>query len=176
VSDDERTPQGTARINSERFDTELAAVWYAANYYYEASFRRGGEYIGVVFRDADGRYGLTVRSDGGFSGAKVRVFDVPHGTVPTAVWHTHVPYTSGKADPLERVFLLLMTTFDLGWDEFSGGDRMLAENATQISRRAWGHSIAIYLVTASLIRRYRPGARIPEKSWPKAMPSGMTGT
>ena len=30
MSDDQRTPAGTARVNSERFDTELAAVWYAA--------------------------------------------------------------------------------------------------------------------------------------------------
>jgi hypothetical protein len=31
MSDSARTPQRTARVNSERFDTELAAVWFAAN-------------------------------------------------------------------------------------------------------------------------------------------------
>jgi hypothetical protein len=49
MSDSENTPQGTARINSERFETQLATVWFAANYYYEASYRHGREYIGVVF-------------------------------------------------------------------------------------------------------------------------------
>src|SRR5262249_28751835 len=83
MSDSEPTPRGTARVNSERFSTELAAVWYAANYYYQSSYKRGREYIGSVFRQADGKYGVTVRSDGGFAQSTIRIGDVPRGAIPT---------------------------------------------------------------------------------------------
>ena len=172
MSDSERTPWGSARVNSERFQTELAAVWYAANYYYAASYHRGAEYIGVVFRGRDKRFGITVRNDGGFIASRVKIGDVPRGTVPTAVWHTHVPSSSAKTFEGE-VFLTLLTSFDMDWNKFSSADRELAENATAVSMKLFGRPISIYLVTDRLIRRYRPGARIPERTWSKEPPSSF---
>ena len=172
MSDHERTPERTARVNSERFASELAAVWYAANFYYAVSQRHGREYIGVVFRTPAGKYGFTVRGDGGFLGAKVRIADVPVGTVPTAVWHTHI-----KVPPTEsievQVLMNLLTAFDLGYDQFSGTDRNLADRATAYSLRKYGHPISIYLATATVIRRYRPGSGRPEQSWGKEPPGQM---
>lgn len=172
MSDHEYTPQGTARINSEKFDTELAAVWYAANYYYQASYRRGREYIGVVFREPSGKFGITVRGDGGFAGSKVRIGDVPRGAIPTAVWHTHIPSTAGNISAAGQVLMLLLTSFDMGWDEFSDNDKKLSDDASKISLRLWGHRIPIYLVTATMIKRYR-GTDLPDKVWPKDPPSRM---
>lgn len=172
MSDDQKTPQGTARINSERFETELAAVWYAANYYYQSSYNHGREYIGVVFRESEGNFGLTVRGDGGFAGAKVRIGDIPKGTIPMAVWHTHIPSTAGKLSTAGQILMLLMTSFDLGWDEFSGKDQKLSDDASKVSLRIWGHRIPIYLVTSTLIKRYR-GPNLPDKIWHKDPPSQM---
>ena len=172
MSDSERTPQGSARVNSERFETELAAVWYAANYYYESSYRRGGEYIGVVFLDADGKYGITVRGDGGFAGSKVRIHDVPRGTAPMAVWHTHIPCTAGETDAIVKILLCLATTLDAGWDTFSSEDRKLSDDASKWSVPAYGRRFPIYLVTATQIKRYR-GEKYPEMVWRKDPPSRM---
>jgi len=172
MSDNELTPQRTARINSERFNTELEAVWYAANYYYKTSYQRGREYIGVVFREPNGRFGITVRGDGVCFQTKVRVGDVPNGTKPTAVWHTHIPSTACATSFEGKVFMLLLTSFDFDWDEFSGDDRALSDNASKISIKRWGHRIPIYLVTATMIKRYR-GNNLPDKVWHKDAPSQM---
>jgi hypothetical protein len=163
MSDNQRTPQGTARVNSERFDAELAAVWYAANQYYTASFRGAREYIGVVFKDAAGQYGITVRGDGNYFHSKVRIGDVPKKTTPVAVWHTHVN-SSAFEDPAAQVIASLISSFDMDWDEFSGDDTALADNTTKALQR----SFPIYLVTPTVIRRYRPGSEV--KSWPKDPP------
>jgi len=174
MSDNQKTPRKTARVNSERFDTELEAVWYAANYYNKASYQHLSEYIGVVFRENYGqhKYGITVRGDGDFFQSKVSIGDVPHGTEPVAVWHTHVPSCAAK-DPLAQVLLYLFTTGDADWDEFSGTDRTLADKATKAARKLFHHGISIYMVTPTIIKRYRPGARHPEQSWQKQPPQHM---
>jgi hypothetical protein len=174
-SDSERTPQGTARVNSRRFDTELAAVWYAANYYYEASWNRGREYIGVVFYDPSAnesdRYGITVNGNGGFGSTKVRIGDVPRGTIPRAVWHTHISLRAGVHDPWAfAVASLIDLVEDLELANFSGDDRTLSNDASQISVKRWGHRIPIYLATATVIKRYSH-PKWPEKHWNKAPPS-----
>jgi hypothetical protein len=172
MSDSERTPQRTARVNSERFDTELAAVWYAANYYYETSYRGDREYIGVVFREPNWKFGLTVRGDGAHSESKARIGDVPPGTVPTAVWHTHLPASAGNASDAAKLITLILSTFDLGWDEFSGNDTTLSDDASKVSLTRWGHRIPIYLVTAAVIKKYR-GPHLTERVWSKPAPSRM---
>ena len=172
MSDSERTPQRTARINSERFDTELAAVWYAANYYYETSYRRDREYIGVVFREESGKYGLTVRGDGAHAESKVRIGDVPLGTIPTAVWHTHLPSSAGSASDIAKAIMLIISSFDLGWDEFSDNDTKLSDGASRVSLARWGHRIPIYLVTAAVIKRYR-GPHLNDQVWSKPAPGRM---
>ena len=172
MSDNRRTPQGTARVNSERFDTELAAVWYAANYYYEVSERSGREYIGVVFRDGSNKFGITVRGDGGFTSSTVRIGDVPTGTVPTAVWHTH-PAVPSTASLGSKIVLGLLGVGLLD-DDFSSADIALADRATVASRRLFGHPISIYLATATVIKRYRPGLANPEKTWGKEPPARMS--
>lgn len=172
MSDSERTPQRTARINSERFDTELAAVWYAANYYYETSYRRDREYIGVVFREPNWKFGLTVRGDGSHSESKVRIGDIPLGTIPTAVWHTHLPASAGNASDAAKLITWIISSFDLGWDEFSGNDTKLSDDASKVGLTRWGHRIPIYLVTATMIKKYR-GPHLAERVWSKPAPSRM---
>jgi hypothetical protein len=154
MSDSERTPQRTARINSERFDTELAAVWYAANYYYETSYRRDREYIGVVFREPNWKFGLTVRGDGSHSESKVRIGDIPLGTIPTAVWHTHLPASAGNASDAAKLITWIISSFDLGWDEFSGNDTKLSDDASKVGLTRWAHLIPFYLVTQTFIKMY----------------------
>jgi hypothetical protein len=172
MSDSERTPQRTARINSERFDTELAAVWYAANYYDESSYHRDREYIGVVFREPNWKFGLTVRGDGSHSESKVRIGDVPLGTVPTAVWHTHLPASAGNASDAAKLITWIISSFDLGWDEFSAKDTTLSNDASTGSLERWGQRIPIYLVTATVIKKYR-GPHLAERVWSKPAPSRM---
>lgn len=179
MSDSDPTPLGTARINSERFDTELAAVWYAANYYYESSFRRAREYIGVVFRQADGKYGITVRNldeNSTWRGSAVRIGDVPRGTVPMACWHTHVPCDAGDSkhgiSGSTKFLRCIASSLDLAWDEFSSADYSLSDENSKKTLKIWGHRFPIYLITATEIKRYR-GTAFPEKSWKKDPPSRM---
>ena len=168
MSDDQRTPGGTARVNSERFDTELAAVWYAANYYYEASYLRKREYTGVVFRDGE-KFGITVRSDGTSSHAHPTP-DVPRGTTIMAIWHTHLPASmSGKHPAANQIYKLLLK-------EFTG--EILEHSISQDDHNTWaewthkfGRLIPVYLVTAKIIKRYS-GPR-HEKVWVKDPPSRM---
>jgi hypothetical protein len=171
MSDSEPTPRGTARVNSERFPTELAAVWYAANYYYQSSYKRGREYIGSVFRQADGKYGVTVRSDGGFAQSTIRIGDVPRGAIPTAVWHTHIPSSAMAKTTFGQILMAILTTGDADWDQFSDADRDMVDKASEVSREVWGQPISMYLCTATVIRRYRPGLAQPDKSWDKDPPS-----
>lgn len=173
MSDSERTPQRTARVNSERFDSELAAVWYAANYYYETSHRRDREYIGVVFREPNWKFGLTVRGDGSHAESTVRIGDVPQGTIPTAVWHTHLPASGGSASDAAELITWIVSSFDLGWDESSGSDTQLSDDASKLSlKRRRGHRIPIYLVTSTVIKKYR-GPDLAERVWSKPASSRM---
>jgi hypothetical protein len=159
--------QRTARLNTERFPTELAAVWYAANYYYGASFNSDHEYTGVVFR-VPGEvpsYGITVRSDGTFAHSWNRVSDVPSGTIPVAVWHTHLPADAGPGSADGKLLRWFLTGFDFGWDEFSGDD----EKASDKESANRGYRLPWYLITDTVIKRYSgPGQY---KNWPKAPPS-----
>ena len=170
MSDDQSTPLNSARVNTERFDTELAAVWYAANYYYETSLHRRREYCGVVFREQSGRVGITVRSDGTASHATVRP-DVPVGSIPIAVWHTHLPAAmSGENPGLNYLYSVAYKAL-LGVkleEEFSDNDKNFARTWT----RKFGRSIPIYLVTATVIKRYG-GMDGAEGVWAKDLPSRM---
>jgi hypothetical protein len=162
MSDNQKTPRKTARVNSERFNTELEAVWYAANYYNKVSYQHLGEYIGVVFRENYGqrKYGITVRGDGDFFQSKVSIGDVPHGTEPIAVWHTHVPSCAAK-DPIAQVLLYLFTTGDADWDQFSGADRTLADKATKAARKLFTTAFpSIWLL------RLSSGDTVPERAMP----------
>ena len=174
MSDSERTPQGTARINSERFETELEAVWYAANYYYEASYRRMREYGGVVFREGE-KFGITVRIGmasraGVASGIRITP-DVPPRTMAKAIWHTHLPASmSGDTPGLNALYarLLKELTGEILEHQYSPDD----QNTQAAWTRDFGRVIPIYLVTANIIERYvGPG---PIRGvWAKDPPSRM---
>jgi hypothetical protein len=168
MSDDQRTPAGTARVNSERFHTELEAVWYAANYYYESSYLRKREYTGIVFQDGE-KVGITVRGDGTSSHAYPTA-DVPHGTTPLAIWHTHLPASmSGEYPALNQLYALLLRelTGEILEHTFSTDDH----NTWVLWTRKFGRLIPVYLVTAKIIKRYTGPNR--DKVWVKDPPSRM---
>jgi hypothetical protein len=168
MSDDQRTPAGTARVNSERFDTELAAVWYAANYYYQTSYLRKREYTGVVFQDGE-KFGITVRGDGTSSHAYPTA-DVPSGTIPMAIWHTHLPASmSGEYPALNQLYALLLKelTGEILEHQVSKDDH----NTWVLWTRKFGRLIPVYLVTAKIIKRYSGPNQ--EKVWVKDPPSRM---
>src|SRR5947207_3107218 len=84
-------------------DTELGAVWYAANQYYESSFIAGVEYVGLVFKRSDGKYVVTAHRGNSLFDCEVPPDQVP-GANPVAIWHSHVPLAriddSGELDGL----------------------------------------------------------------------------
>jgi hypothetical protein len=160
------------------FETELATVWFCANYYYQASFNARREYNGVVFKQPSGKFGSTIRRDGTFSESRVRATDAPPGSDIVAAWHTHLPYTAlgqkiqGKisaGDVLEA----LSTASGAGYEGFSDADKKLAETGDENAKKIFGHGFAYYLVTATLIRRYAPSRSPDYKDWPKDPPSKM---
>jgi len=170
MSDDQRTPAGTARVNSERFDTQLEAVWYAANYYYQASYLRKREYTGVVFQDGE-KFGLTVRGDGTSSHAHPTA-DVPLGTIPMAIWHTHLPASmSGEYPALNQLYALLLKalTGEILEHSFSPNDK----NTFVLWTLKFGRPIPVYLVTAHIIKRYTGPKPQQDKMWLKDPPSRM---
>ena len=164
-------------VNPKEFDTELAAVWYAANYYYKESYLRGGETTGVLFQKPNTKFSFTVRQEGGFHSSAVKWSDVPknQGFEITAAWHTHVPGT--RACQLNGIgagiACLLFTLTDSVFGEFrsfSPEDRVnVADHATKVLERP----VSFYLITADMIKRYTPGK--PEKTWKKDIPSRMKG-
>lgn len=164
-------------INPREFDTELQAVWFAANYYYEASFRRRKEYSGVVFQKPNGKFSLTIRRDGQFHQSKVRIDDAPADGDLRAIWHTHIPYTQlSNNDDIKIIALALESIEDLlggGFENFSTADKRMAEDLTQQSLKIVRRRFPIYLITASVIKRYTPGAKTPEKTWSKEPPGKM---
>jgi hypothetical protein len=163
------------------FETELATVWFCANYYYQASYKARREYCGVVFKQPSGKFGSTIRRDGNFSESRIRTTDVPlrGGNDIVAAWHTHLPYTAlgqkveGKlgGDILE----IISAALGASYEDFSSADKRLAQTADQKAKEIFGHGFAFYLVTATLIRRYAPSRSPDYKAWPKDPPSKMRG-
>lgn len=70
-------------VNPHQASSELAAVWYAANYCYKVSFTRRVEYVGWVFQRPNGTFGVTVRS--GFWKTSIPVIS----TSIVLRWHQH---------------------------------------------------------------------------------------
>jgi hypothetical protein len=163
-------------VNPKEFDTELAAVWYAASYYYKESYVRGGETTGVLFKKPNGKYGFTVRMDGGFHTSRIRWSDVPNKQrcEITAAWHTHVPGTRacqihGAGAAIACLLFSLTDGMLQEFRSFSREDRGVADWASDQT----GRDISFYLITADMIKRYRPGK--PDKMWKKDIPSRMGG-
>ncbi|WP_137124714.1 DUF4329 domain-containing protein [Roseomonas sp. HF4] len=162
-------------VNDHESETELGAVWYAANYYYEASYRSGREYGGLVFRRPNGMFSVTVRKGTWDSlNYKNATADVPAGGVPVAMWHTHLPGSAarGVSEGTRTVLAvgdLLGDLFGMGYDDFSDGDMDLARRATAARQ----HNFPIYLATATVIKRFSPRAKEQIQVWKKPPPSGM---
>jgi len=162
-------------VNDHESDTELGAAWYAANYYYEASFRAGREYGGLVFRRPNGKYSVTIRKGTWDSlNFKHALADMPADCVAVAMWHTHLPGSAARnVSEGTRTFLvvgdLLGDIFGMGYDDFSDGDMDLARRATA----ARNHNFPIYLATATVIKRFSPRAKDQIQVWKKPPPSGM---
>lgn len=163
-------------VNPHEAPTELAAAWYAANYYYKASFLKRKEYAGWIFKKPNGKFGLTVRVGSGFDRAAAIVEDVPQdrGGVPTAIWHTHLPYDALAEEDIAKIFARALDelggVFGVGWEDFSAQDIKLSRAWTEVGLKKLGRKISIYLVTATLIKRFTPGASPQIKSWPKDPP------
>jgi hypothetical protein len=171
MSDDQATPLNSARVNSERFPSELGAVWYAANFYYEASLRRTVEYCGVVFRDnKSGQFGITVRR--GHDPGKVTIIpDVPASTIPVAVWHTHLPAAKSSHYPAANVLYsyIYEAMYGVTLEEvFSDADKDLSKDWS----KKFSRPIPIYLVTGTVIKRFNPTGGLNGR-WQKDLPSRM---
>ncbi len=177
-------------VNDSEWSTELEAVWYAANFYYGVSQRKTIEYGGIVFLKPNGKYGLTVRNgyldkagkfhSNAFDGSMIRFGDTPQGATPVAVWHTHLPETLRAGNLLGTLLELagaMLGAVDerlgMSYQHFSDADRGIAENASKISTKGGGPQIPIYLVTATLIKRYSPMSPKPFKEWPKDPPGNL---
>jgi hypothetical protein len=164
-------------VNPKEFDTQLAAVWFAANYYYKESYLRGGETTGVLFKRPNGKHSFTVRQEGGFKSAAVKWSDVPknQGFEITGAWHTHIPGSrfcqlNSVGAGIACVAFTLTDSLLGEFRTFSPEDRTdVADRAT----RVLGRPIPFYLLTADMIKRYTPGQ--PDKTWRKAIPSKMEG-
>jgi hypothetical protein len=162
-------------VNDHESDTELAAVWHAANYYYEASYRAGREYGGLVFRRPNGRFSVTIRK-GTFDALNFKdaTKDLPPACTPVAFWHTHLPGSAAK-DVSEgtRTLLglgdVLGDLFGMGYDDFSDNDMRLAVKATANIRR----NFPIYLVTETVIKRFSPRRSELIQVWRKPPPARM---
>lgn len=171
-------PMRNPHVNARECPTELAAVWYAANFYYQASYNRAIEYGGIVFKWPNGKFGVTVRR-GAFTHTQIHWEDQPEDAETAAIWHTHIPLTRAGSTPLRRdaleLFEFFSSVFEAGYEDFSPEDKALAEEATKAMQRISGtrQRIPIYLVTATVIKRYTPGATPPITEWSKKPPSRM---
>jgi hypothetical protein len=163
-------------VNPREFKTELEAVWFAANYYFAASFKARSEFGGVVFRKPNGKFGITIRTDGVIDHIDPRLEDVPGDCETMALWHTHLPIPrlrrplkdQATARTVERIDTLIGT----GQNNFSGDDKALADAATEAMKKITGDKNAVvpaYLVTDKLIKRYTPD--VGEESWDKEPPA-----
>jgi hypothetical protein len=162
------------RVNAHESDTELAAVWYAANYYYEASYDEGCEWGGAVFyKSATRKFSLTLRK-GAFGQLDFKDIekDVPDGAELRALWHTHLPADAMRGNNLLLGLNYLLTDVVVGYDEFStgaGGDTGLAQRKSAQLKR----NVPFYLVTATVIKRYSPLKTELNQTWHKPMPARM---
>ncbi len=172
------TPFGSLvdpNVDPHEFDTELAAVWYAANYYFETSYNARREFGGIVFRKPSGKYGLTIQRDGTADAIRYRGELAPPDAVAVAFWHTHVP-----KHPLYEAALTLLE--GKSWRDLSGDPDDPDDESEDIglirrlSKRArkmgYAHQmLSIYVVTDIQIQRYTPNARKPLATWAKSPPS-----
>jgi hypothetical protein len=162
------------KVNPEEAQTELGIVWYAANYYYEASFRAGREYGGLVFRRPTGTWSVTLRK-GSFDTLAWKDIhkDMPAGCWPAAYWHTHLPasaYRGGSGGGLLVALSdVLGSLVGQGFEDFSGGDIDSARKAAAVL----GRPFSIYLCTATLIKRWHSGRANNPQVWKKEPPSRM---
>jgi hypothetical protein len=151
-------------------DTELGAVWYAANQYYAASLRAGVEYVGVVFRRPDGKYVVTAHRGNSLFDCEVPPDRVP-GCEPVALWHTHIPLSriddSGELDGVAQAAEAVRTLFGGGMNDFSSADRGVADELTKRAQ----YPFSVYLITLMLIKRYTPGK--PDVQWSKDPPARL---
>jgi hypothetical protein len=131
-------------------------------------FFKGREYIGVVFRESQGRFGFTVRGDGGWSTSTVVVGDVPMGTKPVAVWHTHLSSMARRGSVEAKIVMKILTLDDQDWDKISTADKNLSDT----NSKDFGYRIPIYMVTPVAIKRYSGPNRL-ERVWSKPPPGGM---
>jgi hypothetical protein len=161
------------RVNAHESDTELAAVWYAANYYYEASYDEGCEWGGAVFKRSNAKFSLTLRK-GSFGHLDFKDIekDVPDGAVLRALWHTHLPADAMRGNDLLLGVNYLVTDLLFGYDDFStgaDGDTGLAERTSAKLER----NVPFYLVTATVIKRFSPLKTELNQTWHKPMPPRM---
>jgi len=157
------------------FKTELEAVWYCANYYYKESYDQGIEFGGVIFKRLDNTFGYTIRKNGGFGGTQINWSDAEvNNQKPTAAWHTHLPSEACdySQNLMCHVYGLNDLLFGRSYKHFSGNDLKLAERANVAGKKIYKQRIAIYLVTADIIRRYDP-EKGQEKYWEKKAPKNM---
>lgn len=162
-------------VSDRVWPTELAAVWFAANFFYQASFKRQKEFIGWVFKRPDGTFGISEPNVGTFERAKPPEGGVPEDADVVAVWHTHIPLTvtrMGKVFGLLSEALGAMTTGS--FEDFSEDDRDMARDFTEVGLKKAGHRVPIYLITATRIKRFTPGLKREEKSWAKEPPGRMS--
>lgn len=162
-------------VNPYESPTELAAAWYAANYYYEASWRSAREYGGLIFRRPNGNFSVTIRK-GRFDALGWQGIgkDMPSGCRPMAYWHTHLPAEAAKnLSVSEQLVLAISDLFGeylgSGYEDLSGTDIEAAENAAKVL----GYPFAIYMATATVIKRYTTGRVNQPQVWKKDPPSGM---
>jgi hypothetical protein len=162
-------------VNERECKTELEAVWFASNYYYEASWRSQKEYGGVVFKRSNGSFGVTIRK-GNFDSLNFKdcLKDMPAGATAKALWHTHLPETvRPNVSEGARSFLSFSESFGslfgFGFEDFSSADEKLAERVS----RATKNNFPIYLVTAKIIKRYSPLRSELIQTWAKPPPPGL---
>jgi hypothetical protein len=173
-------------------NSELGAVWFAANYYFEASFKHMVEYNGWVFRNGRGKFQISGRRGKSPIITEVLRSDVPKGADPVAVWHTHLPsnrvlmikdeqgrFVRGPDGKwlIDKGNREIAGFFDLvrgaPADAFSGPDR---DTANILAREVWhkfGHGFALYICLATEIKRLRVGSAQPDGAWPKDPPARM---
>src|SRR5262249_11192949 len=161
------------RVNPHESTTELAAVWYAANYYYQASYTEGCEWGGAVFQRPSTNFSLTLRK--GIFGKLDFAYideDVPAGARICALWHTHLPVEAMKRGSLLEVVNYGLTDILFGYDFFSTDDEKLATKQSTVRKR----NFPFYLVTATVIKRFSPFKAGPAQIWQKPRPARMAKT
>lgn len=155
-------------VNPYESPTELGAVWYAANYYYEASIKSGVEYGGVVFKAPNGRYSVT-RKKGVFGELNYvhTQAGYPNDSI-FALWHTHLPAPAMKGGSGILFLNYALTELFESYANLSSQDKKVVDDI----KLKKGRRISMYAVTATTIKRYRPGEQV--QHWDKSPPSRMS--